>query len=167
MNAQISKPILDSWNMYVNSVKKGLQNQYEKYLMDFLSSKEDIVIFLKHQLYSDDRNYAFGVIEHLKEEDKKKLFKDIVYFTSFSHGATLYFRNIIKGLPRKWVVNNIEEIINGILENGTYDEYRRVLELYIELDDELTKKVAIRAIHHEDLDIKEAGEDFLQKYQGE
>jgi hypothetical protein len=47
--------------------------------------------------------------------------------------------------------------------NGTYDEYRRFLELYIEIDTELTKKLAMRAIQSPDFDIREAGEDFLIK----
>ena len=47
-----------------------------------------------------------------------------------------------------------------MLADGTDEEYRRLLELYINIDDHLTEKLVKRALQHEDEDIREAGEDF-------
>lgn len=82
---------------------------------------------------------------------------------SFGHGAVGYIREIIHTLSKEWVISRIEQAADPLLENGTYDEYRRFLELYFELDEELTRKLAQRAIQSTDYDIHEAGEDFLSK----
>jgi hypothetical protein len=50
-----------------------------------------------------------------------------------------------------------------LLENGTYEEYRRLLELYIDIDLSVGQRLVKRALEHEDPDIREAGED-MQKY---
>ncbi|WP_254174517.1 hypothetical protein [Planktothrix pseudagardhii] len=60
-------------------------------------------------------------------------------------------------------MNNIENAAEEVLADGTDEEYRRLLELYINIDDHLTERLVKRALSHEDEDIREAGEDF-QKY---
>ena len=52
--------------------------------------------------------------------------------------------------------------VEPYLCTGSYDEYRRFLELYRALDRELAWKLARRAAAHGDEDIREAGEDFLE-----
>jgi hypothetical protein len=42
-----------------------------------------------------------------------------------------------------------------------YEEYRRLLELYIQIDTDITKRLALRASLSNIEDIREAGEDFL------
>jgi hypothetical protein len=66
-------------------------------------------------------------------------------------------------LPREWVITNIEQFVEPLLEQGTYDEYRNVLALYWELDHKMMIGLAQRAMMNSDPDIREAGEDFLSK----
>ena len=47
-----------------------------------------------------------------------------------------------------------------LLQDGTDEEYRRLLELYIDIDRELTQRLAGRALQHDEPDIHEVGEDF-------
>jgi len=129
----------------------------------FLTNDIDRVSILKKALHSSDRNIAIQTIHFLKPDELKLLFEELVFFASFSHGAVGAIRELIKTLPKEWVISHIERLAEPLLVNGTYDEYRRFLELYIEIDTELTKKLATRAIQSADFDIREAGEDFLIK----
>ena len=56
---------------------------------------------------------------------------------------------------------DMEALAEPLLADGTDDEYRRFLELYSELDNDLARKLAQRAAQHIDLHVREAGEDFL------
>jgi hypothetical protein len=42
------------------------------------------------------------------------------------------------------------------------EEYRRLLELYLLLDEELTRKLAQRALANSDPEVIEAGQDFIE-----
>jgi hypothetical protein len=86
-----------------------------------------------------------------------------VFLASFSHGSIQAVRKLILSLPRDWVLSRIEEVAEPILRSGDYDEYRRLLELYFELDRELASRLAARARAQEDEDVREAGEDFLDR----
>lgn len=86
---------------------------------------------------------------------------ELVKFASFSHGSIQTVRDAILLIPKEEILARIEQIAEPILITGDYDEYRRLLELYILLDKELTRKLALRAANDPDPDIKEAGEDFL------
>ena len=55
--------------------------------------------------------------------------------------------------------------MNDILRHATDEEYRRIAELYLELDKELLKKHIYRALRHNDIDVREVGQDF-QKHVG-
>ncbi|HEX3315717.1 MAG TPA: hypothetical protein VHR72_12530, partial [Gemmataceae bacterium] len=57
----------------------------------------------------------------------------------------------------------IEATAERYLHNGTYDEYRRFLELYWLLDRDMTGRLARRAAASTDPDIRESGDDFLEK----
>ncbi len=73
------------------------------------------------------------------------------------------FRDAILSLPSDWVLARIEQVSEPYLLTGTHEEYRRFLELYQELDHPLTLALAQRAASHPDPDIREAGEDFLER----
>ena len=64
-------------------------------------------------------------------------------------------------------LQNLALLVVGIayrpyLINGDMEEYRRYLELYLLLDEELTRKLAHRALAHSDPDVIEAGQDFIE-----
>lgn len=83
----------------------------------------------------------------------------LVDLASISHSDIELGRQGILSLPKTWLLENIEKIAEPLLKNGTDEEYRRLLELYIQIDRELTERLAKRA-QHEDSDIREVGEDF-------
>ncbi|QGQ22343.1 hypothetical protein F1728_06505 [Gimesia benthica] len=101
---------------------------------------------------------------------KKELFETLVKLASVAHRSIALNRAVIKTMPRKWVIEHIEPIVDQILtdENDAYvktepDEYyRRFAELYYELDDGLLNRLLDRAAKHDNLDVVEVAEDFRQ-----
>ncbi|MGH9848601.1 MAG: hypothetical protein ACREBD_01965 [Blastocatellia bacterium] len=155
-----------SVSVHENAVWERLVESHEAFLSaskDFFSERVDHVSCLHHAFHSEDRETAIYLAQYLDESDLKELFGDLVFLASFSHGSIQAVRRLILSLPREWVLAQIENFAEPILASGDYDEYRRLLELYLELDHELAFKLASKASQHEDEDIKEAGEDFLER----
>jgi hypothetical protein len=129
-----------------------------------LSGHEAKIAVLKKALQNPtERGTALRLLECLSIEERQRLFDDLLDLASVSHSDIELCRQAILSFPKNWLLANIEASAEPLLQNGTYEEYRRLLELYIQIDETLTKRLANRAIQHEYLDISEAGEDF-QKY---
>lgn len=120
----------------------------------------DRVALLRRALRDGEQATAVEMMGTLQPAELQQLFDELV-FLSLSHGYALKARDLIGSLPRDWVLSHIEEAAEVHLREGTYDEYRRILELYAVLDDDLTRRLARRAIEHRDSDIREAGADFI------
>jgi hypothetical protein len=67
---------------------------------------------------------------------------------------------VIISFDKTWLLDNIETQAESVLEDGTDEEYRRLLELYIQLDNGLAQKLVAKALQHPDIDIQEVGADF-------
>lgn len=129
---------------------------------EFLAQGVNRVKLIRSALRSKDRITAIYMLNCLPVPEIEQIFDELIFQASFSHGAIDTIRKAILSLPRAWVVANIRAVAEPLLQSGTGDEYRRLLELYIELDHELACELATRAANQSDPDIQEAGEDFLQ-----
>jgi hypothetical protein len=134
---------------------------------EFCAKGVEHVPAVRHGLRSGgvDQATALTVFAYLSLDEQQDLFRDLVFLASSSHGSIQRVRDLILTLPRDWVLAHIEREAEPLLRQGTYDEYRRFLELYELLDLDLTLKLARRAAAHEDPDIREAGEEYLEKFQ--
>ena len=148
-----------TWQHFAESYKSFALAMEALFSLDKLSR----VQLIKSALKSKDRLAAIYLLQYLDDSDFVLLFEELVFLASFSHGALATTRKTILAMPRDWVLRNIERVAERFLENGTYDEYRRFLELYIELDQNMAYRLAQRAAQSQDFDIKEAGDDFLSK----
>ncbi|MFB2977093.1 hypothetical protein [Microseira sp. BLCC-F43] len=134
---------------------------YIQIRQEFLTNCTDRMAFIKKALHKpNERGTALRLIEYLKIEERQSLLKDLVDLASVSHSDIELVRQAILSLPKTWLLDNIEKSAEPLLKNGTDEEYRRLLELYIQIDRDLTERLAKRALQHEDPDIREAGEDF-------
>jgi hypothetical protein len=129
----------------------------------FLTAEVDRVALIRQGLYADRvaQATALQMLEAMPVPERVQLFAELIDL-SLAHGLAATVRKIIRSLPRDWVLAHIEPAAEPYLREGTDDEYRRFLELYSELDRDLTAKLARRAAAHTDPDIKEAGAEFLQ-----
>lgn len=132
---------------------------------EFLADGVDRIPLLRQALRAGgiEKMTALDVVPYLTISERLQLYGDLVFLASFAHGTIQAVRHLILSLPREWVLQTLEQQAEPLLRDGTYDEYRRFLELYELLDRELTLRLARRAAAHADPDIREAGEDFLEK----
>ena len=157
MKEQANPQDLAIWNRLVHS-----HEAFALASTDFLTGDIDRVAVIRSALQGRGKQTAFYMLRFLNQSDLQGLFEDLVFHASYAHGALISVRDGILALPREWVLARIEVIAEPLLASGTYDEYRRLLELYALLDPMLTQRLAERAIQHPDLDVQEAGYDFLK-----
>lgn len=132
--------------------------------MYFLSDSTDRVAVIREVLQNPlYRGTALRIFSYLTVEERQRLFDILLSLASVSHSDIVLCREIILSLPKDWVLANIEKSAEPLLLSGTYEEYRRLLELFIQLDRDLTYRLATRALQNTDVDIREAGEDFIER----
>lgn len=110
-----------------------------------------------------ERVAAFKAAEGLTLEEQQELLPELVAMASWGHGLLNDAKKLIFKLPRAYVVANVEKAAEPILVKGEEEEYRKFLELYWELDKDLTLKLAKRAAGHDDEEICEVGREYLIK----
>lgn len=161
--------LMEAYRGYLESVRTSASEanqeelllRYRAVVEEFLSTDVDRVSILKTKLRSSDAKIATVILEYLSIGELQELLEELIMLATYTHWAVQRARTAIQRLPLDWVLARIEATSEPILANGTYDEYRRLLELYRLLDPVLTKRLAERAVAHSDPDIQEAGHDFL------
>lgn len=132
--------------------------------MDFHAGCTDKVAVIQKVLRDPaQRGTALRYLLYMKISERQQLFDVLLYLASVGHADIALCREVILSLPREWVVSNIERCAEPLLAQGTDEEYRRLLELYINLDRNLACRLATRALQNDDPDIREAGEDFMKR----
>ncbi|MGK7926401.1 MAG: hypothetical protein AB4290_14380 [Spirulina sp.] len=127
----------------------------------FLQETEDRVNSLRMALHNPvERGTALRLLDYLRLEERQQLFPDLLDLASVAHSDIQLCREAILSLPKTWLLEHLENTAELILKNGTDEEYRRFLELYVQIDEKMTERLIQRALQHEDLDIREVGEDF-------
>jgi hypothetical protein len=148
-NQEIWHKLVESETVYIESRQNFFRECTNK-----------VAIFQKALHSPAERGTALRLIEYLETEERQLLFDDLVDLASVSHSDIELCRQAILALPKSWLIENIETSTAQILKNGTDEEYRRLLELYIEIDLGLAGRLAKQALQHQDPDICEVGEDF-------
>jgi hypothetical protein len=132
--------------------------------MAFLSNAEDRVDVLRGALRTAaQRGTALRLLPYCQPHERQDLFSDLLRLASVGHRDVVLCREAIVSLPRSWVLDRIESAAEELLSDGGEEEYRRLLELYAELDAGLTRRLAERAARHPDKVVREAGTDFLRR----
>jgi hypothetical protein len=149
---------IDLWRSLVSKELAYIQSRQE-----FLSGCTDRVAAIQKGLQNPgERGTALRLFFYLSLPERQILLDELVELASVGHSDIELCREAILSLPKTWLLANIEKSAEGLLADGTDEEYRRLLELYIKIDDRLTEKLVKRALQHEDADIREAGEDFQE-----
>ena len=113
------------------------------------------------------RGTALRLLLYLGVEEIIPFFDLLVNLASVGHSDIGLVREVILSLPKDFLLANIEKSAEAVLRDAmkhedSYEEYRRLLELYIEIDPDLTKRLAERALESDDEDIREAGSDAME-----
>jgi hypothetical protein len=96
---------------------------------------------------------------------RKQVFPELVEAASVGHVDIGLCRDVIKAMPRRWVLKHIEPIVNRVIDSDPNDDefYQRYAELYLELDDELLRRLIDRAARSESAMVKDVAEDFQRR----
>ena len=148
----------DLWHQLVDQEKTYLSTR-----QNFLNSPSKIELIRKALQNPLERATALKIINYLTQDERQSLFHELIKLASVGHSDIELVRHTIVSFDKNWLLENIETQAESVLENGTDEEYRRLLELYIQLDYKLTQRLAKKALQHPDIDIQEVGEDF-QRY---
>jgi hypothetical protein len=100
-------------------------------------------------------------------QEKVPFFDDLVDLGSVDHSDVELVWKVILSFPKDFLLANIEKSAETVLSNATQDayvEYRCLLALYYKIDDQLTYRLAQRALQSEDEDVREAGEDYIKLF---
>lgn len=146
--------IEELWQQIVDT-----NNQFHIAIQEFQKNPHKTE-FLRRQLTAGDRTTAIIVAEYLNQEELKEIFNELIFLASFVHGQISVVRKLLLSLPKDWLVQHIELAAENVLIKGTDEEYRRLLELYIQIDDNLVNKLTERALLSIDSNIQEVGQDF-------
>ena len=132
--------------------------------MALVSQSPDLVDTLRHGLHEPaERAAALDVARLLPEDRRKQLLPELLALASFAHGLTEESIAVMRSLPRSWVVSVIEAFAEPLLRTDDHEAYRGLLRVYGEFDVELARRLALRAQHHPDPDVREAGADWLER----
>ncbi|MFK0733674.1 MAG: hypothetical protein ACFKPT_29395 [Gloeotrichia echinulata GP01] len=138
-----------------------LEKAYLETRQNFLNSCNSRVSLIREALQNPtERATALQIINYLTLEERQSLFAELIKLASVGHSDIELVRNTILSFDKIWLIDQIDTYAEPLLTNGTDEEYRRLLELYIQIDDRLTETLVIRSLQQSDLQIQEVGEDF-------
>jgi hypothetical protein len=150
---------MELWRNFFESEITYIQTRQE-----FLNHSTNRVEIITKALHSpNERGTALRLLEYLTIEERQIFFDDLVNLASVSHSDIEVVRKAILCFPKNWLLANIENSAEPLIKDGTDEEYRRLLELYIHIDEGLTQKLVSQALNHPDPHIQEVGSDF-QRY---
>jgi hypothetical protein len=132
---------------------------------DFFQPEVDRVAMLKEALLAPGRHRttAIKLLRKLPLDEQQQVFPELIQAARSAHGPIGAVRELIRALPREWVLAHIDTLVEPILRGEEYDDYWMFLELYEGLDPERAMKLARRAIAHPDPDIREVGELAMER----
>jgi hypothetical protein len=155
-----------AWSHVLHAYADSRNNagSFEQATHDFLKVPGDHVQILKQALTAPGvhRKAALKLIEQLDEVAQRQFLGELVFLASWAHGSTSFVRRMIADYPRAWVKRNIEQFAEPILQHGDEEAYRRILELYHDLDHDMEFQLARRAVQHNNPLIQEVGREFLE-----
>lgn len=143
------------WHQLIDQEKAYLETR-----KNFLNTPSKVELIRLSLQNPSERATALKVISYLTDIERQSLFNELIKLVAVGHSDIELVRNVILSFDQTWLLDNIETQTESVLNNGTDEEYRRLLELYIQLDNRLAQKLVVKALQHPDIDIQEVGADF-------
>lgn len=117
-----------------------------------------------------NRTAAVAFLRQMNPHEQQQLFPELIQLARAAHGPIEAVREIIRSLPRDWVLARIDAEIGPILDqdnDDVYDDYWMFLELCSGIDHARAVNLARRAMDHHDPDVQELGADWLSRHSAE
>lgn len=110
-----------------------------------------------------NRALTVDVLEYLGQDELKELLPFLLSHARSVHPYLGRIRHLIVSLPKEWLLERLEAASYPMLEPNDDEAYRRFLELYFQIDPQLTKRLAEQALQSSDPNVRDAGRDFMEK----
>jgi hypothetical protein len=160
---QLTENDITLWHRFCKAEEDFLEARSE-----LLSRSTDIKLVIKQALQKGlRRDSALELLLDLDFQEKVPFFDHLVKLASVDHSDVELVWKVILSLPKDFLLANIEKSAETVLSNATQDayvEYRCLLALYYKIDDQLTYRLAQRALQSEDEDVREAGETYMEYF---
>ena len=128
----------------------------------FFSTEVDRIEVLRHGFQKGHLPAVLYAIAYMESTEISELLNELVWFAT-SHGYAQAIHKIVGSLPRQVITEKVLPVIEETLSHQpTDDEYRRILELCVELDRKFACRLAQQALLHPNAGIRETGEDVIQ-----
>jgi hypothetical protein len=140
------------------------RGRFKDIMSSWVRISEKTRVLIKALETPHQRGTALRLLLLLGDEMKMNVFATLVELVTDGHSDIALCRSVIKSMPRRRVIENIESLAQRILERSSEEEeYRRIAELYLELDASLLERHVQAALAHANPDVREVGSDF-RKY---
>lgn len=150
----------DLWQRVVSNEWEFIESRI-RFMRD--CDSKVIVSLVRRALHTpNERKTALRLIPYLTNEKQQFLINDLIEVASVSHSDIQLCREVILGLPRGWLLDNIKGSLDKVLSNGLSEEYRRLIELCVPIDIHLTKVLVEQALRHQDSQVRQVGKDFQE-----
>jgi hypothetical protein len=137
---------------------------YMKYVEksgEFFQSKLDRIKILREGIQRGDTPVVLDLASGLDVSELIQLLPELVYIST-APGYARKAREIILSMPHEWLLLNLEEVAESIMTTNDEEDFRRLFELYLEIDRELAVKLTNRILNHADEYIREIGHEFVE-----
>ena len=155
MSADLDKQL---WNELC-----GADSRYSEARMALLQGAEHLDAILGRALHKPaERGAALRVMKILPEPRARVHIQQLAHLASVGHSDIALVREILMTkLDRRWLVENIDRYVEPILATAEdEEEFRRIAELYQQVDPELLTMHLARCASHPDEEIRDIATDF-------
>lgn len=118
---------------------------------------------LRRMLKGRDRAVALIAARSLSDDDLKAVLPELVDIARAAHGPFRAAWDLILRLPREWLLDHLPPQLDLILASEEDTDYWMFLNLARQIDRDLARQLARRAIQHADRDIQELGHDAEER----
>jgi hypothetical protein len=155
---ELREAIRAKWTRYTAMRDQAEILRYELLTAD-IQSLPDIL----HEALCDprQRRYALEITSQLQPELRKEFLPDLMELASFSGVDMSRAREVILSLPKPWLVASLSSVAAPILQRGSDEEYRRIIELYLLIEPGIARDLARAATAHQSEEVRAVGRDFL------
>jgi hypothetical protein len=104
---------------------------------------------------------ALRILLMYGDETKQQLIGSLVRGIAVTNVNIHLYRTVVKSISRRWVLGKFEEVAESYLQDAVDEEpYRRLAEFYGEFDDEMLRRLMLRAEESANAEVREVADDF-------
>lgn len=131
-----------------------------------LQSAKNLNKIIESGFINRDFIEVLQLIPMLSEEDKSQFLPQLLEHASYSNGLTQEFQKAILSFPKEWLIKNLPVQADKLLVGEhLYEEYIQLMSLFRTIDAKLSLWLAKKAILSDNSDIREVGQEELDRPQ--